>query len=114
MEIKEFVATVLKDIVYGLNDASQSFFETKTGAIINPMMTGERSVRTDGGGSRLIQQVEMTIAVTVSDSKEKGGDAGIKVALFSAGLASAEATRNSTVSTVKFAVPIAFPVGKTV
>lgn len=115
MDIQEFVSTVLIDIVRGLNIAGEELSKSDSGAVLNPMLSQEGWAETRKGhqGSRRIQQVEMSIAVTVSDSSGEGGKVGISVAGFSAELNSAKSsTSNSSISTVKFTVPIAFPVGQ--
>lgn len=112
MEIQEFVSTVIIDIVKGINKASEELKDS--GARINPTIKAHDIAIEEGHkGHRSIQHIEMSIAVTVGDTRDKGGKAGINVAGFSAEvLAGKSSAINSSVSTVKFVVPIAFPVGQ--
>lgn len=114
MEIKEFVSTVIIQVVTGLNTAKEQLKENDSGAIINPAVGGDGNVHNDTWPPRrLIQQIEMSIAVTATDSHNIGGKAGLNIAVFSAEISGAKVSAsNSTVNTVKFTVPIAFPVGK--
>ncbi|PPL04906.1 hypothetical protein [Parapedobacter indicus] len=116
MNIEEFISESIKGIVSGITTASTEI--KSNGAIINPLVdingfmeiTEGRSVAPIG---RKVQEVEMTVAVTASDNETSGqGKVGINVVGFSAGFSTGDSgSQNSTVSTIRFNVPIAFPVG---
>ncbi|MBA4168135.1 MAG: hypothetical protein H0X41_11455 [Chitinophagaceae bacterium] len=121
MEIQEFVKTVLVDIVNGLHQASNELSKTAPlsgrqsldNAVINPVRNIHDVFEPDQKslGRRTISSIEMSIAVTIGQASESGGKAGISVAWFSAEVNAGSGTSsNSTVSTVKFSVPVAFPV----
>src|SRR5688572_20047530 len=104
MEIQEFVKIVITDIVKGVKQASDELSAANSGAIINPEVRDRVDIAIEPGlrGSRLVQSVEMSIAVTVSEDASRGGKVGLNVAWLSAGAASGQSFSNSTVSTVKF------------
>lgn len=118
MNIEEFITESITGIVNGLSQASASIKEQ--GAIINPMidingfMESSSSHRMGAAPKgRKVQNVEMTVAVSASETDNGGhGSIGINVVGFQAGLSTSDtSSNNSSVSTIKFNVPIAFPVG---
>lgn len=90
MELKEFVKTVLSDLVTAVDQAS------------------EESVRTIGlSSTQETRTVEFDIAVTVEDMTNAKGKGGIKVLQFidvSGGIEGS--TKNSTVSRIQFGVSV--------
>lgn len=103
MELKDFIKGIITDISLAIVDLDQEL--ASKGVIINPR-------NRDGAGSyaslqtgRAIKEVEFNLSVSASDITEKGG--GIKINVLSAGV-STEAN-HTTVSTVKFSIPVAFP-----
>ena len=91
MELKEFVKNVLKDLVDGVEEAKAE-------------SSHDMSLKSHKESS---QTVEFDIAVTVEDSTNKGGKAGIKVfQLVEGGGEISREVKNSSVSRVKFGVYI--------
>lgn len=109
MELKEFIKKSLRDIVLGISEAQEELKET--GAIINPSAmeidnNGIKTISPEGNGNgRLIQKVEMTLAV--SSKKLSGGALNIEVLGFEA------KNKSENVSTLKFNIPVSFPVQET-
>ncbi|MBU2524664.1 hypothetical protein KKG71_05745 [Patescibacteria group bacterium] len=91
MEIKEFVKSVLKDLVDVVEEVRQESARDMT-------LTSHKESN---------QTVEFDIAVTAEDSIEGSGKAGIKVFQFiEGGGGVSKASKNASVSRVKFGVYI--------
>ncbi|QDO84536.1 hypothetical protein FM037_16640 [Shewanella psychropiezotolerans] len=113
MQLENFVSQTLKQIIDGVSSA-QKYSETKN-AKINPS-----TARMDGKATDYsfcvetyvpLQGVEFDVAVTVkeaSSTSEGGGDMG-EISVTSASQAS---NQNSSVSRIKFKVPILLPLSK--
>jgi hypothetical protein len=120
MELKDFVAQSLHQIVQGVKEAQA----TDTGAVINPRIDDSSGSNPDAlkkagrlfeVSSRLpIEEVDFDVAVTVEESGQAGGKigAGIKVLGLEAGMSGASETRNSSVSRIRFSVLVKLPLGK--
>ncbi len=90
MELKEFVKSVLKDVVGAVE-------ETREDSIRDMHLGSGKDTRT----------VEFDIAVTVEDSTKGSGKAGIKVfQLIEGGGEVSKEAKNSSVSRIKFGVSI--------
>jgi hypothetical protein len=109
MDLESFIAETLRQIVKGVKTA-QSHVDCK-GARINPdTIENKPAGQTLYRGER-IERIEFDVAVTVSEGKEKQGKGSIGVAsiLGVAGQASSTAS-SSSVSRIKFEIPLIFPV----
>ena len=104
MDLREFVRDTLVQIQMGVQDAITAHMaEAGSVGVINPVWGADANAI----GAEHVQKVEFDVAVTVSNKVEGGGKAGIKV--FSAFEASGEgkkALEESSVSRIKFTVPI--------
>ncbi len=90
MELKEFVKSVLKDVVGAVEETRQ---ESSRDMFLNSV--GEQ------------RTVEFDIAVTVEDSTSASGKAGIKVfSVIEGGGETLKELKNSSVSRIKFGVHI--------
>ena len=100
MELDTFVAETLRQIFKGVQTAQQNL-DCK-GAKINP----GRSLNTVQ-----CKQIEFDVAVTVTEGTEKQGKGNVGVALFGIGGQAQfpSTTANSSVSRIKFEVPVIFP-----
>jgi hypothetical protein len=109
MELKDFVKKALVDIVTGISEAQHELADS--GAIINPSAmdidnNGIKTIRPNGNPKgRLLQKVEMNIAVT--SSKSGGGALLIQVIGLEGKVTSEK------VSSIKFNIPVSFPVMET-
>lgn len=100
MELKEFVKQSLIEICEGIKEAQQYIAENKVAAYVNhPNYASTRP------GS-----VEFDIAVTVvsSDKNDASGKLTI-VGVFKAGGGIESSTENSSVSRLKFDIPVRYP-----
>lgn len=105
MDLKEFVKTSLIEILGGVKEA-QAAVREEDGSI-NPPHYGQPKGLTVPGGVEL-QYVDFDVAVTASEGSELSG--GISVVGIGAKGSTAELS--SSVSRIKFRVPVGLPVGK--
>lgn len=105
MDLKDFISETLIQIQEGVQNAIDHRISTPGSAgVINPRA---RHLTVE----KLLRPVEFDVAVTVSSNSSGGGKAGIKV--FSAievGAQGAQSSEHSTVSRIKFQIPIIAPV----
>ncbi len=97
MELQEFIATTLKNIADGVQQAAKNLGHENSEAAINPRTS-------DSKFGYNAQTVDFDIAVTTTESKGGSAKAGIKV-LGAEGQAKKE---DSTVSRIRFSVPMGF------
>lgn len=96
MDVKEFISEALTQIVDGVVDAQQQTKEKN--AVIVPCYKNLKTVTFD-------------IAVTVIEGKETSGKAGISVWSIGAGVGGKTESSSSTVSRIKFEIPLELPEG---
>jgi hypothetical protein len=102
MELREFVTETLVQIQEGVQDAINRRRDTQGAAgVINPAFA-EPSANDR-------QMVEFDVAVTVSDKHEGSAKGGLRVWSVELGAGGSMAAERSTVSHVKFAVPVIPP-----
>lgn len=113
MEIKDFISNAISEIVAGIEKAADDL--KNKGVLINPIVDLNGFVNTSETATRSgrkVQQIEMSIAVTIGDSVNSGGKIGLNVLGFGADLETGNNIQtNNSVSSIKFYIPIAFPVG---
>lgn len=114
MELQQFIAESLRQIVTGVADAQKVLAET--GGEVAP-----RSKRgyQEGQGyiehfdeSQPVFRVEFDVAVTASEGSQTKGGIGVVVGFLGVGSQGKTDTTNSSVSRIKFEVPIAYPRGR--
>ena len=96
MDVKEFVSETLSQIIDGIVDVQQRTKEK--GAVVAP----HHDFR---------QKVSFDVAVTVIEGKETTGKAGISVWSIGGGISGKSEMSSSTVSRIKFEIPIELPKG---
>jgi hypothetical protein len=115
MNVQEFMQESMFQIAAAVNDVNRRFTAEKMDAIANPEGAARRS---RGGGVTYCsisdtQMIEFDIAVTVSQtegqSKEIGGGLKVYVASGSAGTGTTTEEMRSSVSHLKFKVPLKLP-----
>ena len=97
MDLETFIAETLRQIVKGIKIAQEH--EDCKGGKINPF-------RPSGGE---VKQIDFDVAVTATEGSEKKGGIGVFTGVFGVGGQANANTANSTVSRIKFSVPIIFP-----
>ncbi len=96
MKLEDFVAQTLKEIINGVKKAQSD--TSQTGAVINTTPPTERS-----------RIVEFDVAVTTTEGTKTEGGAGVFVGPIGLGTRGASDASTSSVSRVKFSVPVQFP-----
>jgi hypothetical protein len=112
MNLKDFVAGSLTQIIEGIRKAQEEAAET--GAWISPAGssiprgTSITVINTPAGDSYL-QQVQFDVAVTVSDEQSAGAGGGLRVFGAKIGAEGEVNYKNAAVSRVQFTVPVVWP-----
>lgn len=112
MELKEFVSNSIVQIIEGVKEAQDK--AGQFGAIVNPTNLFLYSGQTGTAGQTLEDNnvsrlVEFDIAVTSVEGEKTKGGLGVVVGVLSAGTMGQSEAQNSSVSRIKFSVPILFP-----
>ena len=117
MELKDYISETIKQIVLGITEAQKNV--DGLDIIINPDITigqnGEFYVPTKQGDyniKRRVQNLEMDINLTVSESETNSIGGKIGVSVFGVGADSKGIKETSNQNRVKFAIPICFPAMK--
>jgi hypothetical protein len=110
MDLKDFVSQTLTQIIQGVKAAQEA--AKAHGAEINPSMSrspaGAASKETMSG--KYSRDVEFDVALTVTEGTGTKGGIGIVAGPFALGSTGQSTTQNSSVTRVKFSVPLALPV----
>jgi hypothetical protein len=118
MELKDFVKSVIVELVTGLSEANDAV--RPSGAIVNPANVfplkeefghlyghiGETKMR------RAVHKIDFDVAVTAAEGKETKGGIGIAVATLGLGASGKSDSTQSTTSRIQFSVPIAYAESK--
>ncbi|MHB0988833.1 MAG: hypothetical protein ACYC3P_09250 [Bellilinea sp.] len=115
MDLKVFIQQTLLEIIDGISEAQSHAREKK--AIINAPMSSRTtdSVIYDSMLSErtyLVKEVEFDIALTVSDEDKAKGKIGVIAAVLNASVEGENNQINSTITRVKFTIPVLFPIDK--
>ena len=113
MELDEFVAKTLEQIIKGVADAQNAVIRRAAKAVINPYVgSAVPADWLDEGTGTLVQDVSFDVAVTVSESGKSG--AGLQVGAFGIGaqIGGGSDRAHSEVSRIKFVVPVVLPRGR--
>jgi hypothetical protein len=112
VDLSEFVSQALSQIASGVSEAQSSV--GKLNGEVNPRVhtTSESGsklglVHVDGGSMATI--VQFDVALTVTQGTGTKGGIGVFAGVLTLGSAGESSAENSTVSRVKFAVPIVLP-----
>jgi hypothetical protein len=102
MDLETFIAETLRQIVKGVRTAQEH--DDCKGAFINPSPS-------PGQGHRLVKPIEFDVALTVTEGSEKQGKGGIGIAsVLGIGGQASSTTASTSVSRIKFEVPVILPV----
>ena len=111
MELREFVRSTLLEIVSGVSDAQEALIEAGSTAVVNALAAGNLKVHSRRG-LPLLQMIEFDVALTVTETTEKGIGGRLSIAAASIGTQRGASVENSEVSRVRFQVPVVLPMGK--
>jgi len=112
MDLKEFVASSLTQIIEGIREAQQR--GAASGAWVSPAgseiptRAGARTMVTPDGLSYL-HDVEFDVAISVSDEQKAGAGAGIQIFGAKIGGDGSVAYQNAAVSRIQFTIPVVWP-----
>lgn len=105
MELKDFIKGTITDIATAIKELNEE--NNDISLFVNPrnFYITERKNEKICGDGRLVEYVDFNLSISASDKKETGGK--IAITVLNAGLQNEY--NNSTVSTIKFSIPIIFP-----
>ena len=107
MEIKEFVKEAIGDIADAIIEINTETHNKGVTACPSQLMRrGDPFSITDDG--RIVRNIDFELSVAVYGKNE--ANAGLKISIARVGIGGE--TANSTTSTIKFSIPVAFPDGK--
>jgi hypothetical protein len=107
MELKDFVAETLLAIQEGVADAIRRSDENSTVGRINPVW---QSANEKIDWKEYVQPVEFDVAVTTTDKSAASGKGAVKVlSIAELGADGSKSREQSTVSRIKFSIPISAP-----
>jgi hypothetical protein len=119
MDLKDFVKQTIAQLSQAIVDSNSDL--KPLGTIVNPANVviqpdkkfpfyGE--LVPDQKELRIVHLIEFDVAITTSESKEKGGDISIKVASIGIGGEGKKQSEYDVNSHISFKLPVALPVGK--
>lgn len=97
MDIQEFIDLSLRQIISAVNDAGVAVGQMQNGAAIVPSL--------DPGFAK----IDFDLAVTITQSDSLDGGAKFNLSVLEAGGKGTTATTSSSVSRIKFTVPVQLP-----
>jgi hypothetical protein len=108
MDLETFIAETLRQIVRGVETAQQH--NDCKGAKISPKgKMLNMSSKTCSATDPAPRQIEFDVAVTVSEGSEKKAGIGVFSGVFGVGGQANSNAANSTISRIKFTVPVILP-----
>jgi len=114
MELRDFVAESLKQVVDGIVNAQE--YSAEKGALINPKgmvnapNTGLIVTHNLGSGQYPIPRIiEFDVAVTVSEGMEAKAGIGVFAGALGLGTQAKLEDGNLSVSRIRFSIPVLFP-----
>lgn len=104
MELKDFIKGTISDIALAIKELNDE--KAGIGLFVNPVDCHCLSKGlSETGDGRLVKDVEFNLSISASETTEAGG--GIKINVLKAGISNE--ANNSTISTVRFSIPVSFP-----
>jgi hypothetical protein len=105
MKLEKFITETINQIISGISKTHEQ--AKKHGATINPRLASSE-------GSRIVPRspihtVEFDVAVTTKEGKGTKGGFGVFVGPIGAGSQGKSESSNSSVSRIKFSIPVVFP-----
>ena len=111
MDLKEFISEALVQIISGVADAQEKI--ASIGGKISPGLMGTHTTLAAHGfipsGGGTAQVVQFDVALTVKEGSGTKGGIGIVAGIVSLGSTGQSNSENSSVSRVKFGVPVVLP-----
>ena len=113
IQLKDFISESIKQIIQGVQSAQN--FAKKNNATVAPAgVYGVSAEYTSqlgiiGKGEDYLIPVDFDIAVTASESEEASGGVGVLVSVLGVSVRGKSEETSSTISRIKFIVPISLP-----
>lgn len=108
MDLRNFIAETLTQIIGGITDAQKNMMEFQkdkeseyTAPYVNPNPSSDNHKK--------LSDVDFDVAVTVSEGKSVEGSGGLSVMGVSLGGKGGSEQTNSSVSRIKFSIPVSYP-----
>ena len=104
MELKDFIKGVISDIALATKELNEEYSDT--GLLVNPANCHDIAKGlSETGDGRMVRDIEFNLVISASNTTNAGG--GLKINVLRAGIDNE--VNNSTISTIKFSAPVAFP-----
>ena len=111
MNLQDFVSETISQIVQGVVTAQKSAIEH--GAHVNPRLTGTTESLSSQGllwsGDNTAQVVHFDVALTITEGTGTKGGIGVFAGVVNLGSTGQSKNESSSVSRVKFSVPLTLP-----
>jgi hypothetical protein len=111
MELQEFISATLRSIIDGVKDAQEH--AAKSAATVNPVglfyNPNNTTILTHSESGIIAQQVHFDVAVTTTEGTQSKGGIRIFVGPVGVGAQGQSDATNSSVSRIKFSVPVLLP-----
>jgi hypothetical protein len=108
MDLKQFVAETLGQIVEGVAEASKNV-QGVGDAAINPRRSNNAGLNSIHSSGALIVSVEFTVALSVSEDTGTKGGIGVVAGIFAVGSHGESKEAKASTTHVHFSVPVALP-----
>lgn len=116
MDLKEFIKDVLVDIIEGIDEAKIKLEESRDKAICPLIGATAANIFKDTycavQGGVYFQNISFDVAVAAGKTGDTGGKVGVKVFGIDATIGGKSESNNSTITRIKFEVPIALQATK--
>ena len=114
MELKDFIKSTISQVIDAVEELNEQYEEKD--AVINPSSPYKqgqdvRSVDTRTG-KRQVAEIEFDLTVSVDESKGTGGKVNVLACVIGGDVSKTVSQGNSSVSRVKFTVPVMLPTRK--
>ena len=113
MELKDFIRETLVQIAHGVSEAQSELAESE--AEINPAVSRRFDVKNsnygDSKSGKPIFLIDFDVAVTATDGTKTKGGIGVVTGILALGSQGQSENANSSVSRIKFMVPMALSYG---
>ena len=120
VELKDFIASTMVQIIDGINEANQHFESNGVDAAANPSdvypMKEDYNSKVYGhiqpkskNMNRTVHKIDFDVAVFASEEKETKGGIGIMVASVGLGSQGKSQNEHSSQSRIQFSIPLMFP-----
>ncbi|HOD81286.1 MAG TPA: hypothetical protein PKG77_07665 [Phycisphaerae bacterium] len=109
MNLQDFVSESLKQIVAGIKDAQESLKDRAINPGVAPLWREGLSKHYAIVNERILEAVQFDVAVTVTDQESNKKGIAVFAGWFGAGGQKEAGQANTSVSRIKFSVPVSYP-----